>query len=195
MTNNFQNQLSRLNLNQENFNDYRNGNTTKETNNCRLKELKSLQIIRHSIESFRPLIVQSRLRYSRVFDDFSREKYRWLHQEEKKKKERENDSRRKSDMSDDAWDGSAVVVPRGFSRQKEGRGTIGRTCWHRETSSWSEISKRAKRVSNDTHETTPNDPRFLTSFPLLLVWGTPPGNKKSIRGVDRMQNRRTIVFL
>lgn len=85
MTNNFQNQLSRLNLNQENFNDYRNGNTTKETNNCRLKELKSLQIIRHSIESFRPLIVQSRLRYSRVFDDFSREKYRWLHQEEKKR--------------------------------------------------------------------------------------------------------------
>lgn len=45
MTNNFQNQLSRLNLNQENFNDHRNRNTTpKKTNNCRLKEL-NLQII------------------------------------------------------------------------------------------------------------------------------------------------------
>lgn len=42
--------------------------------------------------------------------------------EKKEVKEREGeiDSRRKSDMSDDAWGGSAVV-PRGFSRQKEAR--------------------------------------------------------------------------
>lgn len=40
--------------------------------------------------------------------------------ESERKREREIDSRRKSDMSDDAWGGSAVV-PRGFSRQKEAR--------------------------------------------------------------------------
>lgn len=194
MTNNFQNQFSWLNLNQENFNDHRNRNTTpKKTNNCGLKELNLKIILDRKFSPFDSPIVVKVFTCIRRF--FSWKISMTSSGGKKKERERENDSRRKSDMSDDAWDGSAVVVPRGFSRQKEGRGTIGRTCWHRETSSWSEISKRAKRVSNDTHETTPNDPRFLTSFPLLLVWGTPPGNKKSIRGVDRMQNRRTIVFL
>lgn len=60
MTNNFQNQFSWLNLNQENFNDHRNRNTTpKKTNNCGLKELNLKIILDRKFSPFdSPIVVK-----------------------------------------------------------------------------------------------------------------------------------------